>query len=171
MFKAIRFLAFIMALIFVMPLANAAVVTCSGVPDSSSNCPLSIDDSGYVTFNGGVYAKYEAATTNDTITAAETGKVFIVTPSSPAIITLPTAAAGLRYRFVTGDQGVASKTLTINPQDADIIIWNNAVAGLTMAAGDAIKNSGLTGDSVELVAVGTGYWYAVDLRGTWPDAN
>lgn len=172
MFKSLKMLAFILAVLFIaMPQANAVVVTCNGIPDSSGNCPLSIDNSGMTTFNGGVYTKYEAKTTNDTLTAAESGTTYIVTPSSAAIITLPVAAAGLHYKFVTGNQGVATKTLTINPDDTDIIVFANSAVGLTMAAGDAVKNSGLTGDSLELIAVGTGYWYATEVRGTWTDVN
>lgn len=176
MFKIKRalLLMVVLALCFTAP-SFAAVVACNGVPDSSGLCPLAVDDSGYTTFNGGIYAKYEAATTNDTITAAESGKTFVVSPvsGSPVTFTLPTAVAGLNFKFIAGS-GHATTTLRqfyIDPQSTDYLIVANAGTTSTYAAGDKTQSGGITGDSIELICTTDGTWIAIDTRGTWVDAN
>lgn len=163
-----------LALCFTAP-SFAAVVACNGVPDSSGLCPLAVDDSGYTTFNGGIYAKVEAATTNDTITAAESGKTFVVSPvsGSPVTFTLPTAVAGLSFQFIAGT-GHATTTLRyfeLDPQSTDYLIVANSGATSTYAAGDKTKSGGITGDSIMIYCATAGTWIALDTRGTWTDGN
>lgn len=169
-FKAFLLLALVL---FVTPV-HAAIVTCNGIPDSSGNCPLAIDDSGYVTYNGGVYTKYEAATTNDTITAAESGKTFIVTPAAtlPVTFILPTASSGLSFTFASATgNATLNRYFELDPQSTDTFVGGlNNSATTTFAAGDRLRSPGTTGDSVSITAIGTS-WYVTGMRGTFTDAN
>jgi hypothetical protein len=104
----------------------------------------------------------ELMTTNDTVTAAETGKVFIIdAATTSAHMTLPAAAAGLTYEFIGAD----TTYFLIVPNGTDTIKL------LTLAAGDSVASSGAVGDKITLVATTTGTWYASVDGGTFVDKN
>lgn len=120
--------------------------------------------------NGAVYLKryVESQTTSDTITASESGKVFIVSGSGAPRFTLPTAAAGLTYTF-TSIGGPAR--IELSPQSTDTMV--GCVVGsavTTFAAGDDLDSPGTTGDSVTIVGAST-KWYCINRVSTWVDGN
>lgn len=183
MFKFRKVLPLVILLICAMILpVSAKVISTVGNYNSSGNYDIEVDDSHYVTFHGGVYAKYELATTNDTLVATESGKTVIVegvgTTSTTTTFNLPDADVGLEFNFVVGggmtptSGGLDVPDLIINPQDTDFIYYVNSAAASTFAAGDSIKSTGNTGDSIKLICAKDLYWYVVDSRGSnWSDNN
>jgi hypothetical protein len=140
----------------------------------SAYCADSTSKGGFIEYNktSGVYtdmvvngtlsskASTEVATTNDTLTTAESGKVIVAT--SNAVFTLPSAANGLRYSFVDGG-GV---TISVDPAVADSIVY------LTLDAGDKVTSPGSSADSITLVGDGTNSkWYVEAINGTWTDGG
>ena len=55
---------------------------------------------GTVTFNGGSVENTEVVLATNVITAAESGKTFYLSAAAGFVSTLPTAAAGLNFKFV-----------------------------------------------------------------------
>lgn len=166
--------------LLVIPVFAATIATV-GNYNSSGDYDIVVDSDHGVTFNGGVYAKYELATTNDTITAVESGKTFIVegvcSTSSTTTFNLPDADVGLEFTFVIGaghticNSTSDSPDININPQDTDYIYFTNSNAENTFAVGDSLNSTGTTADSVRLICGKDLYWYATDVRGTWTDLD
>lgn len=105
-------------------------------------------------------ASTEVAATDDTLTAAESGKELVVT--SNAAFTLPPAADGLKYTFIAGD----AATINVDPQATDTIAY------LTLDAGDKITSGGATADSVSVLGDGdNSKWYVSSINGTWTDGG
>lgn len=108
----------------------------------------------------------------ETVSASETGKVYVQTRSSTTVtFTLPAATAGLRYTFVCGH---ADSEILINPATGDAIVGKTHGAengtGIAPAAGTGIKNTAATnvvGDFCTLVALDTTTWYMVAVAGVW----
>ena len=132
--------------------------------------------------NGQVFMKklVETVTTSDTITAAESGKTFIITADSGYIeFTLPTAAAGLNYTFISINGGVGTGQYNtgrvyIDPASTDVIHGCvTSDSGTTLAAGDSIFSSGSTGDAVTLVSHAATYWVCTNPvpAGGWTDGG
>jgi hypothetical protein len=124
-------------------------------------------------------ALYEVMTTNDTVTAGETGKTFFLNyntgvgsaTSGLIQMTLPTAAAGLTYTFTTIYGNTRNKSL-IRAASTDTFDGNcvTAATTTTFAAGDDLISAGATGDTVTLIGAST-KWYCTNRTGTWADAN
>ena len=181
--RALCSVALMMLAILLMSLpVSASLVTCNGTPDSSGNCPMEIDSDGQIEFNDGVDARYELLTTNDTLTASDSGKTFIVTVTtgSPITITLPSATSdslGMEFTFVaapiSGLGTAATSYFELDPSALDFIYSANAAGTLstTVAAGDRVRSAGLTGDSIHIINPKALYWYTEDVRGTFSDAN
>jgi hypothetical protein len=173
-------LVLLIPLLIVFP-ANAALVSCTGSPDSSGNCPIETNDSRLISYpGGGVLSKYERITTNDTLTSADSGKTFIMAPDtgSPITITLPSATTdslGMEFRFVTDDVGAVTtgiKFFYIDPSSLDFIVYKDTQNHTNaMAAGDKLQSNGITGDSIHLINGRALFWYVDDSRGTFTDAN
>lgn len=109
----------------------------------------------------GELADIEVGVTDDTIGAAESGRIFVCTANSDK--TLPTAANGLIYTFVDG----GGCTITV-----DTGVTTDTIMYLTLDAGDAIDSPGATGDSITLVGDGdNAKWYAFNMSGTWTDGG
>lgn len=156
--------------------ANAASkVGTMGVPNSSGNAPLEVNSDRTLTIatDAGIILPYELATTNDTITAAETGKTFLVNPSSQATFTLPDADVGMSFTFTAnGGHGDGTKKFILDPQSTDTIRGVvNSGATSTFAAGDSVISPGVTGDSITIFSAEDTYWDVVDMRGTFADNN
>lgn len=185
MFKSMRalFIAFVICVIclFIAFPVSAALVSCEGSPNSSGRCPIETNDSRLVSFpGGGKLAQYEYATTSDTLTNLDSGKIIIVAPAtgSPVTFTLPSATSdsiGMEFTFVADDVGAVAtgtKYFWIDPSSLDKIIFNTTQAStLTMAAGDKLKSNGVTGDSIHLINGKDLFWYVDDVRGTFTDDN
>lgn len=110
---------------------------------------------------------YATTTTARTITAAESGTTFVMTPISgtKAVVTftLPAAAAGLYYTFIDQDP------------EANADLWITATAGDTINGGTAGKSYTCTGDavkqSVTLVSIDGTSWEVISEVGTWANNN
>lgn len=97
-------------------------------------------------------------TTSETLTDADCGKVVTYATNALVTVGLPDAVAGLWFIIVNGPS-----TVTINPQDADIILAH------TNAAGDSLTNT-TQGNAIMLVATSNSQWMGINY-GTWTDAN
>lgn len=103
---------------------------------------------------------------NYTVLAEDTGTLFIVT-AADLVLTLPSTAAGLHFRFQIAAAGLSSGTgLSISPAAADKIMGN----GFTSADNkDAIcAGSGdREGDYIDVTGDGVDGWYISGVSGTW----
>lgn len=101
-----------------------------------------------------------STTTNDTLAAASTDALVIVNTSG-STITLPTAAAGLRYRIAAA---TPSTVVIVSPGASDRI----GLPGYDVNVD--VQSTGATLDSIELIG-GTNIWYPVEWRGTWGEGS
>lgn len=134
----------------------------------------SITASGDATFSGatsGLRRAYASVTADKTVTAAESGSVFVESKgSATTTFTLPDATTeGLEYTFICGD---AAGEILIDPQTGESISIKATVDGANVApaAGTGIKNtaaSNVVGDSMTLVSDGSDTWHMVSMTGTW----
>lgn len=124
-------------------------------------------------FGGGSFGKVAAypgvvaASTSQTLTASQTGQVFVlnkllgVAPNG-AIMSLPKASPKLDYTFIID----AAVYIRIKPQSADIINFSSDVAG------SKVRNtSAAVGDSIEVFCVVAGQWSIKNRVGTWATDN
>jgi hypothetical protein len=101
-----------------------------------------------------------------TVTAADSGKVFVAT-AADVVFTLPATSAGLTYRFVVAASGLSAGTgLSVSPAAVDKIMGN----GFTSADDKDAILSGATdreGDCITIVGDGADGWYITGVVGTW----
>lgn len=109
-----------------------------------------------------IVSLYERATTSDTITANESGKIVSVDCTSPCTFTLPAASPGLSISFISE----AAETFYIDPATT-----TDTIRYATMSAGDKLASPGAIADSVEIVSTQAGYWNIANMKGTWTDGN
>ena len=104
------------------------------------------------------------STATKTITAAENGEMYISTyPSGTSTFTLPAAAVGLEYSFVSG-KGL---TVTIDTASTD-----DTINYLTLDAGDTIDSNAATGDSIRLTCGRANIWDVTDMGSSaWTDGG
>lgn len=157
------------------------------------------DSAGAWTFTGGVTIEGQLISTGNvttiaktpaTITTAQNNKIFIIdgagavdglagaiirgaTHSTIVTCTLPPAAVGLRYKFISGDGSgliirTADSNRVLSSFDNDILLWG--LDGVTASVGIPVvpatetslrleKNGiGSTGTSVEVIGA-VGKWY------------
>jgi hypothetical protein len=107
----------------------------------------------------------EVVTTTNTLTAAESGRTYILNSATAFVTTLPVAAAGLRFKFYCGATEVTGGNHTIVPNSADDneVHGQCIVAGAVVAAADEgsinlIADKFIQGDWVEVFSDGTS-WY------------
>lgn len=105
----------------------------------------------------------EVVTTTNVITAAESGSTFVLNSATAFVSTLPSVAAGLRYRFIVGATIVTGGNHTIVPTDDDTIYGGAVVAGAEVAASaegsiNLIADLTLPGDQLDVICDGTN-WY------------
>lgn len=136
--------------------------------------------SGAVSFTGAMNGVRKSVTTTTasaiTVTAAQSGEVFLATASSGTqTFTLPAPAEGLIYTFIAGH---ADGEILIDPNGTESITAtafaavgadaDTAIVAVT--SGTGIKNtaaSNAVGDSITLVSDGTS-WYGVGIAsGIW----
>lgn len=127
-----------------------------------------IGGSGYL---GNVAIKSTSAAV--TVTATESGKVFIQAAGASTTFTLPAnTAAGLVYSFVCGAAGGAILIDPASSNDKFIGKTSGADDGTAVApaSGTGIKNTAATnvaGDHCTLVSNGAGIWYMISVAGVW----
>lgn len=109
----------------------------------------------------------ETVTATNVITAAESGKTFFLSALAGFESTLPTAAAGLNFKFVVSTAPTSNGyTITGSPADkiSGTVACSGAedtVNGVTAALADNIilvHNVALLGDTVEFVSDGTNWF-------------
>lgn len=101
----------------------------------------------------------EAFTANDTLTAAESGKMCTNEGAAGAIeLTLPTAAAGITYTFYVQ----AAQYLRINASAGDTI----RNAGTESAAAGYFR-ANVVGNLIRITAVNATEWVTESIVGTW----
>ena len=113
----------------------------------------------------------QSITASTTLTAGDSGKVFVVATDA-LVITLPACKAGLKLTFV--NTGVdANNIITLSPESTDAIWGTITLAGSVVDLGgvddkDLIntKASTIKGDSVTLVSDGTD-WFVTASTGIW----
>ena len=98
------------------------------------------------------------------VTAAENGEMYITTyASGTTTVTLPAAAVGLEYTFVSG-KGL---TVTIDTASA-----SDTINYLTLDAGDTIDSNAATGDSVRLTCARANTWDVTAMGSSaWTDGG
>lgn len=125
--------------------------------------------SGVKTFTGGSKGvPWKSFTSTDsadiTVTAADTGGVWIATKSSATqTFALPATALGLTFTFICGH---ADGEINISPDAADKITGK----GFATADNGDIKNtaaSNAVGDTCTLVGDGADGWIGTVVTGTW----
>ncbi len=107
----------------------------------------------------------------ETLTATDSGRITVCTRTSTTqVFTLPVAAAGLTYQFVTTS---AASEVLLNPGNATDVFQIKATvdqgASVVTAAGVGIKNTAATnvvGDSIWIVGV-VGIWIMIGQSGIW----
>lgn len=160
----------LLALMLIAFPAQATVIATMGDPDTSGNYEIEVDSDEYITIYGGLKTKYEAAVTNDTIVATETGRTYSIELAATAgtdtvTMVLPTAAAGLEFSFLVSDD----ITVYIDPAVADTIYLPGCT--VCMDAGDKLASPGATGDSITLISPAALKWVVKSMYGTWTDGG
>ena len=113
--------------------------------------------------------KVETVNAAKTLTALDSGKVFMVQQDSAYEITLPlvaTAGAGWHAKFILSEVAANAVTIANNTSEASIVGFTAGGAGGTGSSTDSTAvdeivfiNGAQLGDQVELVCDGT-YYYA-----------
>lgn len=148
-----KYLVVLLALFMALTLQSRAYCTEG---DELSTTSFRIDG------NGEMYYQIlnETATTNDTVTAAESGKVFLVSDGggySSVKFALPAADEGLVYTFI--QKGTGTK-IEIEPQPTETLLYSTA------GAGDRLLSPATIGASITVYSSDDSVWY-VDAAGTF----
>lgn len=125
------------------------------------------EQGGAVRVDGGAVIGRVVSTAVDlTLTREHSGALIIVT-AADKVITLPSTAAGLRYKILLATAGLSAGTgLSVSPAALDLITGN----GFTVADNKDAINTGATdvaGDFIELTGDGSLGYYITDIAGTW----
>jgi hypothetical protein len=131
--------------------------------------------SGGMTITGPVTESIEVVTATNVITASESGKTFYLSALAGFETTLPTAAAGLSFRFIV-KTAPTTNGYTITGSPADKIQGTVACSGAEatingVTASDAdnvilVANQALVGDLLEFYSDGTN-WYVTGNVNTY----
>ncbi len=147
--------------------ANAAsLVSGDGPRLTSGNFAIEVDSDGDIRYYGGTYGLYEAATTSDTITAAESGKTFGLNCPLNSEFELPAATVGMNYSFVSTNNAA---TFSVDPNGTDTIKWS--ISNIPLDAGDRLISPGATGDSIEVFCTTANEWIIRNSNGTFTDGG
>lgn len=162
-------LMFLLALFLPGALYADSVIGTMGRQNSSGTYAVEVTTDGStqsVNYDPDTAIKmpYQAGTTNDTLTAADSGKT-IVTKSgvvSPVIFKLPDATVQLNYTFVGG----TAHAMYIDPATGDTINY------ASLSTNDSLTNSSAAkGDSVTFFCAVADQWEVIIHSGTWADGN
>lgn len=143
-----KFYVVLVALLFGLWFTNGAFCADG---DELSTTSFRIDSYGEMYFQ----EANELIGTNDTITAAESGKIFIMTPGFSNIkMTLPAADEGLTYTFISQ----TTNTYDIDPNGSELLYYSTA------AAGNSLRSAAAAGCTVTVHASSDSAWF-VDSHG------
>lgn len=118
-------------------------------------------DAGAITYKKTVVSK----TSSYTLTAADSGKVFLANGAATVVFTLPPTAVGLEFTVSVGTLPTGVGT-SLSPNASDMITGN----GFTPADDkDAINTaaSDRLGDMITVVGDGVAGWIITAVNGTW----
>ena len=148
-----KFLVLSMALLLTIVLANGVYASQFDVTG------FSIGDTGAVLKR----ATVEVVTTSDTVKAAESGKVFLIESGSGEVarLTLPNAADGLTYTFVSGK----AAAFEVDVDSTDTLNL------LTLSVGEPARSAGAVGDTLTVWATGDSTWFCNPHGVTFVDIN
>lgn len=101
-------------------------------------------------------AEVETITGAQTLTAADSGKVFILDAAAGATVTLPALAAGLNFKFFVG-AAFATTNWVVASSEGDNITGNIIVNGAAVPAAaedqiNFVNTAETVGDFIELYA-------------------
>ena len=144
-------------------------VATFGDQNSSNNYRMTATNDGVIRFasDTGIIVPYTTASTNSTLTAAQTGTTIVFnngsgTAQSNTTFTLPTSAVGMQYSFI----GDITKYFRVKPASGEIINYSTAVAN------SKLKNSSAAiGDSIIVFCATAGQWSVKAQNGTWAVDN
>ena len=131
-----------------------------------------IDSSGNITAQN-ILGKSSVTVVSDnlTLTAADSGKIFLV-DTDAKIITLPSTAAGLIYHFINiGADGAV--LLSVSPAAADGIQGTTSASTNVVLSGTDNKDllntkaTAQLGDTATIIGDGTAGWYLLNSTGIW----
>lgn len=108
----------------------------------------------------------ETKTASYTLTAADSGKIFLADGSGTVVFTLPATVKGLEYTVVVKQLPGSGAGTSLSPNANDKITGN----GFTPADDkDAINSAGSDrlGDLITVVGDGVDGWYITQVIGTW----
>ncbi len=161
----------ILAIITISANAFAANKTATfGDYNSSGVYRMTATDDGVITYaqdTGVVYPYIATATTNTTLTAAQSGTTVVLnngngTAANGTMYTLPSATVGLNFSFITD----VAKSMIIHPNGTDTINY------ASISAGNGITNtSAAKGDSIGVFCAIAGKWSLKNITGTWASSN
>lgn len=179
MFNKLKYALMVMILVcmaFIMPSISMAqslyntTTSTLGTQNSNGDYAVTVTQDRVVHFaqDTGTLFAYTTASTNQTLTAAQTGTTMVFnngagTASGLTAFTLPTAAVGMRFTVIAD----IAKSFRIKPQSADIINYSTAIAGSKVNNG----GSALAGDSIQLFCATAGKWSIATKVGTWTVDN
>jgi len=132
----------------------------------ASGGTLTIEAGGTIANAGAMTDSVVTKSANYTLTAADSGKVIVVT-GADKVMTLLATVAGLRFRFVLAATALSTGTgLSISPQSTDKIMGNGFTSeddkdAILAGSGDR------EGDMIEVVGDGDLGWYITGVTGTW----
>jgi len=160
-------LSVLILLFFSVGVGECGITTALGNKNSSGNYRMTIDTDGIVTFqtDTAINFPYQSGTTNDTLTAADSGRTYVIGEGTDAapFLRLPAAVPGMVFPFISSS---SSHSVYIIPNGTDIINYASLVAG------DSIYNSSAAkGDSITLICTTANQWDVDIHNGTWADGN
>jgi hypothetical protein len=164
--KRILSLAVIALMVFASPIFAAVTTATFGDYNSSNAYRLTADSDGVLTFASDTAVKYpySTASTNQTLTATQSGSTIIFNNGSGVAqngttFLLPTAVVGMQFTIVAD----VAKWFFVDAQSTDTINFSTATAG------QRISNSAtaIAGDSITLFCATANKWSVVDHNGTW----
>lgn len=131
---------------------------------------LEIKSGGILTLASGSKQVHQlqSKAANYTVLATESGATF-TTSAADVVFTLPSTAAGLVYRFITGSLS-AGTGLSVSPAAADKIMGSIGSVAITSADNKDLINTGATdvlGDSLTIMGDGADGWYIIHGTGVW----
>ena len=177
----VRKLMLLLSLTFLlMPLVKAETTATFGDQNSSGEYRLKASsdaNGGYVTFaaDTGIvypYERYTSANTDNTLLSNESGKTIVDTGGGPlsggvgmcSKHILPTAAPGLQFTFIAGTKC----TMTVDTASTSDTI-EYSISGTLLDAGDSVKSTGQSGDSITVFSTVANKWSIKDMKSTWTD--
>lgn len=153
-------LGLVAALLIAAPCYAASTTATFGDMNSSGTYRMSANTDGVITFasDTGIVWPYSTATTNATLTAAQSSTTLVSSGTVDYVkYQLPAATVGLKYKFIAG----TAKYIEVKPSSGEIIHYSTA------AASNKIRSAGAIADSVEVFCATAGEWEIGSMKGTW----